>query len=292
MKYGFIGCGNMGGALARAAGKVVKPGEMYVCDADVSKAEMVASLINAKHLASVGEQSLTDKLPVLRCEADKLAAECDYIFLCVKPQGMEELFEQIRPVLKERSRAGEHFILVSIAAGLTMNNIRAMAGAIYPIIRLMPNLPASCGEGMILAVRDDVTDEEMGTFKTLMAAAGKMVELESEELIDPAGAISGCGPAFFAQFVAAFGKAGAALGVDEKLAQALAAQTMLGTAKFLQTGALGDEIFDPNKFVDMVCSPGGTTIEGVKVFREGDMDGVTAKAVKAANDKSKKLAKK
>ena len=128
--FGFIGTGNMGGALARAVAKSVLPTNITLSDAAPEKAS-----------------ALAQQLGCLTAPADTVAKYCDYIFLGVKPQVMGSMLASIAPVLAVRQ---QNYILVSMAAGLTIGDIRRMAGGDYPVIRIMPNIPVSVGEGVIL----------------------------------------------------------------------------------------------------------------------------------------------
>ena len=135
--FGFIGTGNMGGALAKAAAKRMDPAAILLANKTHAKAEALA--------AQLGCQAVT--------AAE--AAGCGYIFLGVKPQMMAGLLADLAPVLAARS---DRFILVTMAAGLTMAQIRQLAGGDYPVIRIMPNTPVSVGEGVILYDSLDVTE--------------------------------------------------------------------------------------------------------------------------------------
>ena len=143
--FGFIGTGNMGGALARALRKNVEGWELLLSNRTPEKA-----------------QALAAELDCIATTNSQVAARADYIFLGVKPQMMAGLLKELSPILKERQ---SRFILVTMAAGLTMARIQELAGGAYPVIRIMPNTPASIGEGMILYTAcDSVTSEEIKTF--------------------------------------------------------------------------------------------------------------------------------
>lgn len=192
MKYGFIGCGNMGGALAGAAAKAVPADEILVSDRDGAK----TAAFSAETGASVGS-------------AAQVAEKCGYIFLGVKPQMLADMFSEIRPVLEKRSG---RFVLVSMAAGVKISRIKELAGADYPVIRIMPNIPAAVGEGMILYCTDGVTADETEEFLSLMSRAGKLCQLE-EKLIDAGSAVSGCGPAYAFMFIEALADGGVQCGL-------------------------------------------------------------------------------
>ena len=178
--FGFIGCGNMGGALARAVAKSVDSSEIIVTDAFSQKANELASELDCE---------IGDNLTV--------AQKAKYIFLGVKPQVMKSLIEEITPVLEKRE---DRFILVTMAAGIKIANFNEMSGHKFPIIRIMPNTPVSVGNGMILySLCKAITELEEQEFVSYLKFAGRLDRL-NEELIDAGCAISGCGPAFVYMF--------------------------------------------------------------------------------------------
>lgn len=262
-RIGFLGCGNMGSALARAAAKRTK--RILLANRTLSKA-----------------QSLALELGVQPAQNWDVAQYCDLIFLGVKPQMMKGLLEELAPDLRERK---SRFVLVTMAAGLTIETIRAMAGGDYPVIRIMPNTPASIGEGMILYCAQGVKPEELEAFCTLMAGAGRLDELP-EGLIDAGSALSGCGPAFVYPFLEALADGAVACGLPRQKAQQYAAQTLIGAAKLvLESGA------HPGELKDAVCSPGGSTIQGVRALEQGGFRGTVMEAVIAAYQKTVDLGK-
>lgn len=261
-KIGFIGCGNMGGALVRAAAKAVDPARIIINNRTQAKAEKLA--------AETG---------VCTGDLRSVAEECSYIFLGVKPQGLPGLLEQIRDVLKARTG---RFVLISMAAGTSIARIKELAGD-YPVIRIMPNLPVSVGAGTILYCSEDITEEEHAFFTRLMSHAGMLCPL-SESLIDAGSAVSGCSPAFAFMFIEALADGGVQCGLSRKDAQLFAAQTLLGSAKLLlESGA------HPGELKDAVCSPGGTTIAGVMALEKGAFRASAADAVISAYNKTLKL---
>ncbi len=262
-KIGFIGCGNMGGALARAAAQQTR--EILLSNRTPEKAAALA--------AELGCQA-TDNL--------RIAQECDLIFLGVKPQMMAELLTELAPVLAQRI---DRFVLVTMAAGLKMDAIRRMAGGDYPIFRIMPNTPASIGAGMILTCADGVTEDEKANFFAVMQSAGQFDELP-ENLIDAGSAVSGCGPAFVYPFIEALADGAVACGLPRAKAQRYAAQTLLGAAQLvLESDA------HPGALKDAVCSPAGSTIQGVRALEQGGFRSAVMEAVIAAYEKTVELGK-
>lgn len=262
--FGFIGTGNMGGALAKAAVKTLRSAVVLS-----DKAEDKAAALAAE----------------LGCQSEsvaRVAETCDYIFLGVKPQIMKLLFEEIAPILANRK---DNFVLVSMAAGVEIESIRRMAGADYPVIRIMPNTPASVGEGMILYATAGVTEEETDIFCQAMAQAGRLCPL-AENLIDAGSAVSGCGPAYVCLFIEALADGGVACGLPRQQALELACQTLLGTAKLVQqTGQ------HPGALKDAVCSPGGSTIAGVTALENGGFRAAVMNAVCDAFFRTQELGK-
>jgi len=252
---GFIGCGNMGGALARCACTAVDPGSIWLCDADKKKSEEIASEFGA-----------------CVADIDDVAENCSVIFLGVKPQMMEGMLYGIREKLASRKDAP---LLVSMAAGLEIKTIKKMAGD-FPVIRIMPNLAASVGEAAVLYCRGDADDSAVELFKEIMKNAGELIPIQ-EDKIDAASAISGCAPAFAAMFAEALADGGVSCGLSRDVAVRLAELTMKGTAEMLLR-----EGIHPDELKDRVCSPGGTTIEGVLTLEEKGMRHAVAEAVRKA----------
>ena len=266
MKIGFIGAGNMGGALARAAAKAIAPGNIFLADQLAEKAAALAAELGCN-----------------TCAAEDAAGNCDYIFLGVKPQVMGAMLTQIAPVLAART---DSFTLVSMAAGVPIADIRRMAGGSYPVIRIMPNIPVSIGGGMILYdVTENVSVETEEGFRKAMAFAG-LVDKLPEKLIDAGSALSGCGPAFVCLFAEALADGGVACGLTRQQAMTYAAQTLKGTADMLlQTG------MHPGALKDAVCSPGGSTIVGVGALEAGGLRAAAMDAVACAYDRTLELGK-
>ena len=260
-RFGFIGVGNMGGALAKAASRSTK--QILLCDNDAQKA------------ADLGRQ--------IGCEfADSrsVAAECEYVFLGVKPQMMAEMLGEIKNTLMMH----QDVILVSMAAGLTIDTIRRMAGGDYKVIRIMPNLAVEVGKGEILyTTSENVSKVDIGKFLNLMKHAGHLTGMEEEQM-NAGCSVSGCGPAFVYKFVRGMAKGGVDAGLDYETALALAIQTVRGAAKMLENNAV-----PLDKMIANVCSPGGSTIEGVKALDEVGMEEAVCNAVASAYKRNVEL---
>lgn len=264
--YGFIGAGNMGGALAQAVVRTTGGNRVFLSCKNPKNAETRAEALGC---------GVSDNR--------RIAESCDMIFLGVKPQMMPEVLNGISAVLSARSKP---FVLVSMAAGLSCEKIAALAGGEYPVIRIMPNTPAAVGDGVILSAKNTkVTKKDFERFQSIMTAAGTVYELE-EHLIDAGSALSGCGPAFVYLFIEALADGGVACGLPRQKALEFAAKTVKGSAEMLL--ATGEH---PGALKDAVCSPGGSTIEGVWALEEKAFRAAAISAVKAAYEKTRALGK-
>lgn len=267
MKYtvGFLGCGNMGGALARAAA-LARPRGIALCDTDKTKAESLA-----REIGAVSTDALT------------LVNECEVLFLAVKPQGMKNALAPLRTALAARA---DSLLLVTMAAGLTVAEISSLADFSGRIIRIMPNTPVGVGAGTVLyALGDGVGEEDEKKFLSLLSHAG-FCDRIPEGMIDAAGTLTGCSPAFISLFCEALADGAVACGVPRDKALRYAANALFGTAKMiLDTGR------HPGELKDAVCSPGGTTIEGVRLLEERAFRAAATDAVIAAYEKTAKLKK-
>ncbi|MBR7081425.1 MAG: pyrroline-5-carboxylate reductase [Oscillospiraceae bacterium] len=266
MTYGFIGTGSMGGAIARALSKSVPAGDIYLSNRTREKAEKLASEIGA----NVSDNGY-------------IAANCDYIFLGVKPQMMGDTLSGIRDALRSRNGA---FTLVSMAAGLPIKKIKDLAGGDYPVIRIMPNLACSVGESMTLyTASENVTPSQIAAFRDAMRCSGILDELP-EKLIDAGSAISGCGGGFACLFVEAMADGGVRCGLPREKALKYAEQMLVGMGRLLvESGS------HPGKVKDDVCSPGGSTIAGIEALEKGAFRGAVMDAVEASFIKTVELGK-
>ena len=172
-----------------------------------------------------------------------------------------------------------------MAAGLSIARIQEMAGEDFPVIRIMPNTPASVGEGMIQYCSSNVTAEEEEAFRKIMAPAGRL-DAVPENLIDAASCVSGCGPAWVYQFIEALADGGVACGLPRDKALAYAAKMAEGTARLML-----ENHAHPGQLKDGVCSPGGTTIQGVRTLEDRGFRSAVIEAVIAAYEKTIALGK-
>ena len=263
-KIGFIGTGTMGSAVASA----------------VSKSGLARSILLSNRTAARA-QALSASLPGSSVSTNpEIAETCDLIFLGVKPQMMEDMLLQLQPVFRKRA---DSFVLVTMAAGLSCSRIREMAGVSCPVIRMMPNTPASIGAGVVQYCGLDADEEALRDFASLLSPAG-LVDPIAEPLMDAASCVSGCGPAFAYLFIEALADGGVACGLPRDKALVYAAQMLEGSARMvLSTGE------HPGRLKDAVCSPGGTTIQGVRALEEQGFRAAAMNAVIKAYEKTKAL---
>ncbi len=265
MTVGFIGTGNMGGALASAAVKAVAPDRVFLYDRFTEKADALAEKL---HCQSVSMDAVS---------------RCNYIFLGVKPQMMEEMLQELTPMLASRT---DDFVLVSMAAGVTMQRIRDLIGKSYPVIRIMPNMPVSVGAGMIqYDATENVTREQLQVFLDCMANAGALDRLP-EDLIDAGTSVASCGPAFAFLFIEALTEGGVSCGLPREKAMLYAKQMLLGSAQLALESPL-----EPSALRQAVCSPGGSTIEGIYALQNGKFPETVKQAVEASFRRNQELGK-
>lgn len=263
-KIGFIGCGNMGSAMI---GGMLKKGLF-------EKEEIIVS-----NLTEEGSRRSREKLGIMTTLDNKeVVRSAKIIFLAVKPQFYEEVLKEVKGEL-----TAEHTV-VGIAPGKTLVWLEEKCGQPLKVVRMMPNTPAQVGEGMTgVCVNDRVTDDDLKTLCEITDSFGR-TEVVPERMMDAVGAVSGCSPAYVFMFIEAMADAAVAQGMPRKQAYAFAAQAVLGSAKMvLETG------MHPGELKDMVCSPAGTTIQGVRTLEEKGFRSAVFEALTAAAEKGKKL---
>ena len=262
---GFIGVGNMGGALARAACAATSPDQIVVSNRTAPKAAALAA--------------------ELGCDAgsvEEVARQAKYIFLGVKPKDMAACLAFIAPLLKARQ---DRFVLVSMAAGLDTAAVQTMAGADYPVIRLCPNTPVAMGCGLVAWCAKDTTEEEDAALAAHMAGAG-LWDKCPESLMDIASVLGGCTPAFAYMFIEALSDGAVACGMPRAQALAYAAAAVEGAAALCAADGR-----HPGALKDAVCSPGGSTIQGVLTLEDKGFRSAASRAIIAAVEKTKTMAK-
>ena len=261
MKYGFIGCGNMGGAIAKALAKATT---------DFAITDRSGRAI-----------ALAAEIPCGYLSAAEIAENCERIFLGVKPHMMKDVLAPLRTTLAEKKP-----LLITMAAGLTMAQIEEFAGCKLPVIRIMPNTPVSIGKGVTqYCVNELVTQDLLADFLQDMRFSGKLDALE-ERLIDAGSAISGSGPAYVYMFIEALADGAVACGIPRAKALEYAAATVIGAGELVL--ASGQH---PGALKDAVCSPGGSTIAGVRALENHGFRAAAMEAVIATCNRNKELGK-
>lgn len=252
--YGFLGTGHMGAALAEAACKSAGADQVIVSNRTPEKAERLA-----------------EKLGCTAADVEAVVEKATYLFLGAKPQDMAALLKQIAPLLAERKTP---FVLVSMAAGITLQELAAQTDSSYPILRIMPNTPVSVGAGMVFFTPNEhVTPAQLDTFVQGLSYCGFFDRL-SEPLLDAGSAVAGCGGAFCNLFTEALADGGVACGLSRAQAYRYAAQMLIGMSKLmLETGK------HPAVLKDEACSPGGSTIDGVRVLENAGLRAAVMEAV-------------
>ena len=244
MKIGFIGTGNMGGAMIDGilASDIVKASDVYVSDISENQLQKYQK----KGINTSTDNSVT-------------ASNADYIFLTVKPQ----FYEDVLSGLKEFSDK----VYITVAPGITTQFLRNMLSSATKVVRTMPNTPALVGEGVTAICRGAyISDEEYETVKQLLSAFSEIHELP-EDKMDAVISVSGSSPAYVYMMIDAMAKSGERQGIPYETALRMAGKTVLGAAKLLLSSEDTTDVL-----VDKVCSKGGTTIEAVNHLKEHGFD--------------------
>ncbi len=262
-KIGFIGMGNMGTAIMRGLLKTYKPEELLFTSAHEAKMQKITEETGVAHVST----------------ATECAEQVKYLVLAVKPQVLPIIFKELN------GKISKDQVVISIAAGYAIADLQAGLGDSARIVRSMPNTPAMVGEGMSGVSYDEAlfTDEEKTVIDGFFTSFGKMEKVD-EKLMDVVGSASGCSPAYVYMFIEALADGCVKNGLPRQAAYKMVAQAVLGSAKMvLETGK------HPGELKDMVCSPGGTTIEGLAALEENGFRGAIIKACDANFEKNKKL---
>lgn len=263
---GFIGAGNMGQAMA---GGILSSG--------IVKAEnIIFSDVSQENLKKAYK-----KYGIKTSNSNILTASMsNFIILSVKPNMYQNVIDEIKDYIKPET------VIITIAAGITLEKLKVMFGKNVKIVRTMPNTPAMVGEGMTAVIPNEfVTEEELKEVMDILNSFGK-AEIIEEKLIDAVIAVSGSSPAYVYMMIEAMADAGVSGGMSREKVYKFAAQAVLGSAKMvLETG------IHPGELKDMVCSPGGTTIEAVATLEEKGFRNAIIKAMKVCEEKSKEMSK-
>lgn len=256
-KLGFIGMGNMASAILQGAIQAgyLKGEEILAYDLNQEKLATMAADWGVGRAENLGD----------------LADRCEMLIMAIKPQHLEGALQEMGDKLKDKA-------LVSIALGWNYDRYRKVLPAETRVCFIMPNTPCLAGEGMALIEdTNDLTPDEMAFASGLFASIGSVATLPSN-LMGIGGALSGCGPAFIYMVIEALADGAVVYGMPRDIAYKLAAQTVLGAGKMvLETGT------HPGVLKDNVCSPGGSTIRGVKALEDAGLRSTMMKALDAAN---------
>ena len=262
MRIGFIGAGNMASAIIKGiiSSKLVKKEDILASD------KFLPTLEKVKTNFGIG----------VTTSNKEIVENCDIIFLAVKPHLYSDVIKEISPFVKETT------VVVTIAPGKTLKNLEETFEKEIKIIRTMPNTPVMVCEGMTaVCPNKKVTEEELEYVCRLLNSIGK-AEVVTEYMMDAVVGVSGSSPAYVYMFIEALADGAVMEGMPRDLAYKFAAQAVLGSAKMvLETG------MHPGALKDMVCSPGGTTIEAVSVLEKNGMRSSVIEAIRACVAKAK-----
>ena len=225
--------------------------------------------------------ALAAEIPCGYLSAAEIAQQCDMIFLGVKPHMMKDVLAPLRPILQARKP-----LLITMAAGLTTDQIEEFAGGEIPVIRIMPNTPVSIGKGVIQYCANALVGKDaLEAFLYDMRFSGVLDKLD-EKLIDAGSALSGSGPAFVYLFIEALADGAVACGIPRAKALEYAAATVIGAGELVL--ASGQH---PGALKDAVCSPGGSTIAGIRALENQGFRAAAMEAVIATYNRNKELGK-
>lgn len=263
-KLAFIGCGNMGEALIKGL-----LGKRYV-----SSANIIGADADKKRLAYLKK---TYSIKTVH-ENSEVVEQGDIIILAVKPQIIDSILKEIADSIDQSK------LVISIAAGVSIDYIESFFKTKVRLIRVMPNTPALIQEGATaLSKGEKATRGDLNQAREIFNAVGKTVIVD-EKLMDAVTGLSGSGPAYVFSILEALVAAGVKMGLPRDISLELSTQTILGSIKMVvETGE------HPAKLRDMVISPGGTTIAGLHVLAKEGLKGTIMNAVEAATKRSKEL---
>ena len=262
-KFGFIGMGNMGYAMLKGLLSVYTPSDIIFTCPDLEKCKRISQETGVRYTESNAE----------------CANNAQYVVLAVKPQVYNVVLKNINNVIREDS------VVISIAPGISIDNIKSQLGINARVVRAMPNTPALVGEGMtgVAYDKEDFSFEEREVIDSFFNSFGKVVYV-SENQMNAIVCASGSSPAYVYMFIEALADSAVKYGIKREDAYKLVAQTVLGSAKMvLETGE------HPGVLKDKVCSPGGTTIAGVSALEEWGFRNAVIKAEDASYEKGRKM---
>ncbi len=259
-KIGFIGGGNMAEALIKGISHRFR--DIVVSEPKEERRNYLEKTYGIKTTPHNREVASASKI----------------IILAIKPQNIQSVLEEIRDTIdKEKT-------IVSIAAGIRLSYLKKFLDT-EKIIRVMPNTPALIGEAMnVISMCECFSGKEIDIVREIFMSTGKVITLP-EHYMDQVTAISGSGPAFIAYFIEGVIEAGMRIGLSKNICIELCTQTLLGTARLLESG------FSPERLREMVTSPGGTTEAGLRVFNEKNLKDIVIEGIITAKKRAEELSK-
>ena len=264
-KITFIGAGNMASSLA--GGLIAKgydPLQITMSDVNEQALQSCRSLLGVN----------TGRDNISACK------KAEVIILAVKPQVMETVITPLKEVANERNA-----LIISIAAGITIEKLKQWLGNDLPYVRCMPNTPALVETGATgMYANENVSERHRELTKSILSAVGLALWVDSEDQIDAVTAVSGSGPAYYFLVMEAMVEAGKSLGLSEQVAKQLTLQTALGSAQMAITSE-----DNPAELRRKVTSPGGTTEKAINIMEEKGLRDTFLEALKGAYDRSKEL---
>lgn len=267
MKLGIIGAGNMGAALLKGIvnSGFVAPGDINIYDVDHGKTA-----------------ALKEEMGIVVQGGNREVVEnSDITILAVKPAYIRQALEECQ------GSFGNSKILVSIAVGVSKKTLRDIVGEDVKVVRTMPNIPVTVGEGMTLISFDtNLSAEEKSTVKKLFECSGKAEELD-EKLLSEVTALTGSSPAYVFVFIEAMADAAVLSGIPRNLAYRLASQAVLGSAKMVLESGM-----HPGELKDQVCSPAGTTIEAICALEKNGFRYAVMEAMSECTKKAREIGSK
>ncbi len=265
-KIGFIGCGNMASSLI---GGLIDSGyqadDIHACDSDSKK------LAAAKHQYSIH----------ITTSIETIVENVDVVVLAVKPNNIQEILTVLQPVFQDK----DDLLVISVAAGILIEDLVRWAGKNIPVIRTMPNTPALVGAAVsVLCANEYVTEAQRNGAESIMRAVGLAFWVNNEIDMDAVTAVSGSGPAYYFYIMEAMENTAKKMGLAPDLARLMVLQTAYGAAKMAMESDISAQ-----ELRARVTSPGGTTERAIHVLQQENMEPMFAKALLAAQERSREL---
>lgn len=264
IKLGFVGVGNMGGAIIKGINGKLGNTAVFAYDTNPEK------LANLRNYGATASSSIKD-----------IAHKCDYLLLAVKPQQLDEVLKEVK------SAANENLVIISICAGISAEYIKERTFPKAKVVLVMPNTPMMLGAGASAMSRDDtVSDKEFAFARKVIGSCG-ITEVVPEDKMKEVIAINGSSPAFIYVYALGFIQYADKVGIDKDVALRLFAQSLIGSAKMMMESGMSVE-----ELIKQVSSPGGTTIAGLEKLSEGKLTEVAVNACEACTKRAYELGKK